>query len=201
MPTGPPGATDSPADDSVPDILLDPVGVFTQSSTSTAGGIFEDVARLIHKSPAEEPETHDNACDSATGAASSSLTCPTEQPETDGHSAASRKLRCRRNAMPLNEFTQNAGLLYGAFWTLFPLGSGLPCTGPLTPTIRRHLMTQWHNVFAHSPQLIFLLADQVQRHAAARGVALRIKADTDWLQRLHCHGRGRRGILATLGCC
>ena len=40
-------------------------------------------------------------------------------------------------------------------------------------------MTQFHNAFAHSPQLIFLLADQVQRHAAARGVALRVRADTE----------------------
>ena len=40
-------------------------------------------------------------------------------------------------------------------------------------------MTQFHNAFAHSMQLLFLLADQVQRHAAARGVALRVKADTE----------------------
>ena len=40
-------------------------------------------------------------------------------------------------------------------------------------------MTQFHNAFAHSPQLLFLLADQVPRHAAARGVALRVKADTE----------------------
>ena len=93
--------------------------------------------------------------------------------------AESIRRRRRRSAQPLNEFTDNATLLYGAFWPLFPLRAGLRGDGPLTPASRRHLLTQFHNAFAHSPQLIFLLADQVQRHAAARGVALRVKADTD----------------------
>ena len=79
--------------------------------------------------------------------------------------------------MPLNEFTENSQLLYGAFWHLFPLRAGLRGDGPLTPAARRHIATQFHNAFAHSPQLLFLLADQVQRHAAAaQGVALRVKS-------------------------
>ena len=37
----------SDSDSKLPDILLDPVGVFTQGTDSTAGSIFSSVARLI----------------------------------------------------------------------------------------------------------------------------------------------------------
>ena len=51
--------------------------------------------------------------------------------------------------------------------------------GPCYQTTRRHLLTQFHNEFAHDPQFLFLLADQVQRHGAAQGVALRVRADPE----------------------
>ena len=39
------------------------------------------------------------------------------------------------------------------------------------------MFTQFHNFFAQRHNLLFLMANQVQRHAAARGVALRVKTD------------------------
>ena len=127
----------------MPGILLDPVGVFSQGADATAGSIFSRVARLIETVKPEDVEVpEDGADDSAQGDA-----------ETRAQEAADTiRRRCRRNAQPLNEFTENAALLYGAFWPLFPLRAGLPSDGPLTPASRRHLMTQFHNAFAHSPQ-------------------------------------------------
>ena len=39
------------------------------------------------------------------------------------------------------------------------------------------MFTQFHNLFAQKHNFLFLMANQVQRHAAARGVALRVKTD------------------------
>ena len=41
------------------------------------------------------------------------------------------------------------------------------------------MLTQFHNAFAHNPTFIFLLANQIQRHAAARAVAIRVKTDPE----------------------
>ena len=147
----------------MPDILLDPVGVFTQSADATVGSIFSSVASLIETVKPEDVEIREPPPDGEQG----------EEDTQAQEAAASIRRRCRRSAQPANEFRENSALLYGAFWPLFPLKEGLQSEGPLTPASRRHLMTQFHNAFAHSPQLLFLLADQVQRHAAARGVALR----------------------------
>ena len=99
--------------------------------------------------------------------------------EANPEAQGPHRAKCRRSAKSLNEFTENSSLLYGAFWHLFPLRAGLGGNGPLPRAARRHLLTQFHNAFAQNPQLLFMLADQVQRHAAARGVALRVKADPD----------------------
>ena len=161
----------------MPDILLDPVGVFSQSADATAGSIFSRVARLIETVKPEDVEVLDDTAEDAAERAGQPAQCDADNKAQE--TADSIRRRCRRSAQPLNEFTENATLLYGAFWPLLPLRAGLRSDGPLTPASRRRIMTQFHNAFAHSPQLIFLLADQVQRHAAARGVALRVKADTD----------------------
>ena len=39
------------------------------------------------------------------------------------------------------------------------------------------MLTQFHNTFARTPNFLFLLANQIQRHAAARGVAVLVKTD------------------------
>ena len=85
--------------------------------------------------------------------------------------------KCARERMPLNEYTQNAELLYGAFWYLFPLRSGLQRCGPVATQDSRHMFMQFHNRFAQQQHFLFLMANQVQRHAVARGVGLRVKTD------------------------
>ena len=97
------------------------------------------------------------------------------------HKATSTsRLTVTRSERPSNEYSNNAEYLYGAFWHLFPLHAGLPVTpsgqtGPLSTHARRHMLTQFHNVFASNHNFIFLLANQTQRAAAARGVVLRVK--------------------------
>jgi hypothetical protein len=85
------------------------------------------------------------------------------------------KLLVSRAPDPINEFAANAEILYNGFWPLFPLAAGLGA-GPLPPATTRHLLTQFHNVFASSHQLIYFLADQLQRHAVLRGVNRRVRS-------------------------
>ena len=82
----------------------------------------------------------------------------------------------------MNEFKSNDDILYGAFWHLFPLRQGLRSKGSVSVHDSRHLLTQFHNSFAQQPSLLFLLANQVQRHAAAKGVGVRVKTDPDSFQ-------------------
>ena len=145
-----------------------------QNAASTVGTLFSNVAKLIGRSDAIDDEgeaASDHNSDPETQAepAADPSDLPAEPP--------TKRRRCRRQKKPLNEYTRNTKLLYGAFWHLFPLQSGLRTDGPLTPTMRRHLLTQFHNAFAHCPQFLFMLADQVQRHAAASGAALRVKCN------------------------
>ena len=155
--------------------MLDPIGVFARNHDATAGDLFSSLADLVsraHDIGAEEPESD---------APAASASVPTTPPQAPQDSVP-QKHKCGRAAAPMNEFTHGTALLYGAFWYLCPLGAGLPGAGPCNQTTRRHLLTQFHNEFAHNPQFIFLLADQVQRHAAAQGVALRVRADPESFQ-------------------
>jgi hypothetical protein len=83
-----------------------------------------------------------------------------------------------RAADPINEFTDNAEILYGGFWPLFLLAKGLG-KGTLPRSSTRHMLTQFHNVFAASHQLIYFLANQIQRHAALRGVNRRVRSSRE----------------------
>jgi hypothetical protein len=64
------------------------------------------------------------------------------------------------------EFGRNNELLYGAFPWLFPLGIGIPATGTLPPTLTRHFLSHYNDAFGRDHKLIFLLFNQMQRHAA-----------------------------------
>jgi hypothetical protein len=71
-------------------------------------------------------------------------------------------LRIPRARDPINEFTENAKLMYGLYWFDMFLKDGLRGTGPLTLKQRRHLLHQYHGRFASNHELIFLLANQVR---------------------------------------
>ena len=90
-----------------------------------------------------------------------------------------QQVQSARAECAINEFGNNGELLYGAFWYLFPLGSGLDGMGPVSKRAARHLFLFHDNRFAADTMFLFTLANQMQRHAACRGVSARIKNSTE----------------------
>ncbi len=79
-------------------------------------------------------------------------------------------------AAPINEFTDNAEYFVHGFAHLFLLGEGVPDgQGSLTEKSMQHLMLQFDSRFARCVPMLFALFNQLQRHAACRHVAVRVK--------------------------
>jgi hypothetical protein len=77
-----------------------------------------------------------------------------------------RTLAIPRGTQLFTEFGKNNELLYGAFPWLFPFGTGIPSLGTLPPTLTRHFLSHYNDAFGRDHKLIFLLFNQMQRHAA-----------------------------------
>ena len=58
---------------------------------------------------------------------------------------------------------------------LFLLGQGQPTGGSVQSKLARHWLLQFDGRFARSMPLLFALFNQLQRHAACRKTALRVK--------------------------
>ena len=71
-------------------------------------------------------------------------------------------LRIPRGRDPINEFTENAELLYGLYWFDMFLKEGLGNSGPLSVRERTHLLEQYHGRFAANHELVFFLSNQVR---------------------------------------
>lgn len=84
---------------------------------------------------------------------------------------------------PLNEFAANDALLAGAFPTLFPLGYTPSTGGSVSDSKAEHLLLQFHNTFAQSTELVFVLMNQKQRHAAARSASATVMNHPEAAQR------------------
>ena len=80
---------------------------------------------------------------------------------------------------PFNEFENNPALFYASFPHLFLLGKGLLQQGSLPKSAVRHLLLQYDCRSSQCLRLIFLLFDQMKRHAAAQTVAARVKTNPD----------------------
>ena len=63
------------------------------------------------------------------------------------------------------------------YWWAFPLRRGIATASSLPERERRHLFRQYHHRFSRNIELIFLVANQVQRHGHARAVTARVKND------------------------
>lgn len=81
-----------------------------------------------------------------------------------------------RGTTPINEFSENDRLWLGQFPDLFPLGKGMKSTGPLPMDLVRHMLLQADLRFARCDDFVFTAFNQMQRHAAARGASVRMKA-------------------------
>ena len=99
---------------------------------------------------------------------------------------------------PFCEFEENDILLYSLFPEIFFLGRGLLQKGSVSTTAVRHLMLQYDNRAAKHLPLVFLLFNQMQRHAASQAVAATVKtnpeafrefskwvSDKDFITKLH----------------
>lgn len=102
----------------------------------------------------------------------------------DDEPAPATVLQVHSAADPMNEFTSNDTLLTGAFPSLFFLGKGVPFTGTPPRAWTRFLMLQACNRFATSNALVFLLFDQIQRHAACASVAAKARNDPEAFRKL-----------------
>jgi Helitron helicase-like domain at N-terminus len=80
---------------------------------------------------------------------------------------------------PFNEFENNPALFYASFPHLFLLGKGLLQRGSLPQLAVRHLFLQYNCRSSQCLRLLFLLFDQLKRHAAAQTVAARVKTNPD----------------------
>ena len=162
-------------------ISLDPVGVFARDRDPLTGSVLDGMVAVLRDSdtPDLSADSLHNVHDPTSGGGEDRNDDELYHRENQSEAEDSKQqpYRCVRQGKPVNEFEHNDDLLYGAFWYLFPLGKGLRKRGSLALLDIRHMLTQFHNAFAQQPSLLFLLADQIQRHSACRGVALRVKTD------------------------
>ncbi|KAK4013695.1 hypothetical protein OUZ56_026247 [Daphnia magna] len=87
-------------------------------------------------------------------------------------------IHIEREASPFNEFEENDRLFYSSFPFLFILGCGLESSGTVSSSYVRPMMFQFTRSFSSCIRLIFVLFDQLQRHAASRVIASRIKCNS-----------------------
>ena len=80
---------------------------------------------------------------------------------------------------PINEFVENDSLFLGAFPDLFFIGIKFPTAGSIPSLFTQHLLRQADNRFAQVDEIIFILFNQSQRHAAAKEVATHVYSDSD----------------------
>ena len=98
-----------------------------------------------------------------------------------GFSRAHRQLKPSQNvkvntSVPINEFGDNKEFFMHGFPHLFLLGQGQPTGGSVQSKLARLWLLQFDGRFAQSMPLLFALFNQLQRHAACRKTALRVKA-------------------------
>lgn len=75
------------------------------------------------------------------------------------------------------EFDENDRLFYSSLPFLFILGCGLESSGTVSSSYVRHMMFTVTGSFSSCIRLIFVLFDQLQRHADSRVIASRVKCN------------------------
>ena len=143
-------------------------GVSCQESAESAQSIFAGAISLL-QADVDDSDEADHGGDADGGNGGDGHNSP-EVADVAASLTSTTTFQSRRHKIGINEFTANRQLLYGSFWHLFPLKSSLLHQGPLNITERRHMCTQFHNMFAQHLPFQQLLANQVQRHEGTRGV-------------------------------
>ena len=94
-----------------------------------------------------------------------------------GGQAQTHVVQVARGEVPVNEFEHNDALIFGLYPLDFPLRGGLMSVATMSLRPRQHLLRQFHQGYARHSLLVFLLANQVQRHSHAQAVSFRAKND------------------------
>ena len=156
-------ATACGAQSLAPELLVDSVAVFERSAVGLQTSIIENTQQLLQGRLAKRERESESDDDSE----EENRRCAAPE---EGHTVERKhRFYSKREKAPMNEYTANHRYLYDAFWNLFPLQTGLPSKSVLTTPDARHLLTQFHNAFAENSNFVFLLANQIQRAAVARG--------------------------------
>ena len=105
-------------------------------------------------------------------------------------SQAAPALRVNVNAhvstVPMTEFDDNDKYFHGGFPNLFVHGQGLPeNSGGIGSLRRRHMLMQYDKRFCNNPCFLFVVFNQLQRHAAARAVSFRVKGSQTSVDRFN----------------
>ncbi len=108
---------------------------------------------------------------------------PPSQNETEPPSRPNNNPLCTvqvpRNLNPVNEFTSNDHLCYGAFPICFPLGCGLRNPGSIPKADCYHLLNQQSGIIAKDYTVTFILFNESQRHAVVQSLAAKVKASPE----------------------
>jgi len=108
---------------------------------------------------------------------------PPSQNETEPPSRPNnnplRTVQIPRNLNPVNEFTSNDHLCYGAFPICFPLGCGLQNPGSIPKADCYHLLNQQSGIIAKDYSVTFILFNESQRHAVVQSLAAKVKASPE----------------------
>ena len=94
------------------------------------------------------------------------------------------RVNVTRSREPINEFSSNNRIILSSFPSLFMLGRGISNKATLPTNVIRHMMFQFNCRIASCHRFIFLLFDQLQRHAVARIVSARVKSDPVSMEKL-----------------
>ena len=85
-------------------------------------------------------------------------------------------MKVSRAECACSEFSGNGRRLMEAFWYLFPLQRGLQAFEGTIPTYRtKHLMQHLSNRFQRDAGLVFVLANQVQRHTVLKSTNMVVR--------------------------
>jgi hypothetical protein len=100
-------------------------------------------------------------------------------PPSDPNNNPLFPLQVPRNLNPVNEFTSNDQLFYGAFPICFPLGCGLQKTGSIPKADAYHLLNQQSGIIAKDYTVTFIMFNETQRHAVVQSLAAKVKASPE----------------------
>jgi len=141
------------------------------------------VLRSLQRAVSLEAENVPSASEPSASAPPSALPAATLNRQG---SAAANNVNAHVSTVSMNEFSDNDKYFHGGFPNLFLHGQGLPeNSGGIGSSRRRHMLMQYDKRFCNNPSFLFVVFNQLQRHAAARAVSFRVKGSQTSVDRFN----------------